>query len=852
MAEAKRMTIKKNIYKFEIRKRAQYIKQYKVREKSRIQKLIDTIKQPREEKQRPRKEEPPPRQGSFSTLMMGGAIIFALLILLAGWLYISALLAQPPIQPEAPKQLGLTIDIESRGIITAGDRRVNESVGYVRMATNMSGVTAYMVNISTYRDELPQEVFILLSEREQATGYDQFISSLRDEMAQKRILVNEIDFERLGRIPSNALVVVPSGIVPEELLGVNSKTDMGELISRGVVIVYIGHKFDRMISKEGIVRTVPQNQLPFPISFDELSRLESTEGFNLYQPLYGVRGGGFDANNFLIYGSVSVIKKGSGALLFLPQSLDGGWINEERRSDPVKAGKDVARLILETRWAETDGNPRVYEVMVENESMLKRDFFTNTFQGDERTLKVHFIAHGENNATMEELRYVPAKKEVAGFLHVEGGFEVVPKEVTEEDTRLNAILLANASERRPLFLKIERNGEEVGERTLQGTQSLRTTLSINSPIDVDSGEYIASIVDDRGTAYAQGYLKVAFININYTEIGGAQYLFVIEKEDRSSLRTGLRRIEVRIDDRYGPYVFENTNMTLINLATDPLGDLVPGKHEFEFSIGKIKRTVTIEKRKSSNIFTDPLFIGTIILSIGILGIGAFLARIEKVAYQIDIPDFPPIAKTNVPLKKEVILSLFDRINEEYKWVYSPLTIAEIRNGFKKMIHGGKPIYVTDYNVEYIMGKLEATGDIRENLGYYAPSIWEKKARYSSKYFALFRKIRDICVNNAVPFTQFEESTGCDTEITAVGQTMFVHIYDKERDLTALIRQTLGSIQKGLTLMIFENEGIKREFQSYLASSSKALLTLKLEVETGAVVLLTLEEFENKIKELKGV
>ncbi|MBS3067681.1 hypothetical protein J4450_03195 [Candidatus Micrarchaeota archaeon] len=839
----RKIIITKRIYKFETKKKYQYIKQYKIKEKTATEKLKDAIgaifrSKPKEEKKTT--EQKPSR---FNTKVAIGAILIALLLLFAGWAYIQGQLVKVDELPRAPEKPSFDLEIKDKGIITAGDRRTDNSVAYLRTKMSLHGIEKYDLKMTTYEDVLPSEVYILLSERHQAENYDEFLSSLKKELSIYKIAVNEIDFEKLETLHGGSLVIVPSGLIPEELLGINSKVDLNKLVSRGVVIVYIGQKFDKMITKTGSTPPVPAGFTGgLSINFNEPS-ITSTDGFNLYQALYRATGNG---ENSLMYGSVSAIKKGNGALLLLPQTIDGGWVDEQIQPAPEKAGKDIARIILETRWSPPKGGPKIYSANVTNQTTI--DFFTNTFTKDVHTIKLEFTAYAKNNINISQILNIQIKKKTKGAVYIEGGAVVTPREVTGEFTRLTAVLQEDSTEKKQLFIKITKNGEEATELQSLGLLNLQIDHPTSSSIDLDSGEYIISIVDDEGMVYAEGYLNVAFIDIRHRPDLGL-YSFGIEREGKPK---AMKRVNVTVDNKYGPYSFENVDILSVDPTKDAGGLLPAGDHTFIFRIGKIKidRTVTIPKQ--TNIFTDPLFLGTIAAAVIITAGGVFLAKQEKVTYQLDIPDFPPIAKVNVPLTKDVILSIFDRINEDYKWKYSTLTIAEIRNGFKKMFYQGKPIYVTDYNVEYILNQLSGKGDVKEFLGYYGPAKWEKETNKSIRLLALFRKIRDICVSNAVPFTQYGESEKCDSEITAVGQDMFLHIYDKDRNLSDLVNRVLGTIKDGMSIVIFKNDFAEREFQSYLASSSKALLTLKLEVEGGSVALFTLEEFESKIKELKGV
>ena len=222
------------------------------------------------------------------------------------------------------------------------------------------------------------------------------------------------------------------------------------------------------------------------------------------------------------------------------------------------------------------------------------------------------------------------------------------------------------------------------------------------------------------------------------------------------------------------------------------------------------------------------------------------------------PDpFPPVVRRKIPLSSDTILSIFGRVNESYRWKNTPLTLTEVKNGFKEIYFEGKPIYITDYNAEYLLDTMIGKGKILQSLGYYGPLSWEKQTGKTMTYLAMMRKLRDICVNNAIPFTQLGESKDADSEITVVGQQMFLHFFERSSELddaslAKLVRKVLSTIDKGITIVLFKNDLKKRNFITLLDSPSRAQLLLKLEVENRSVLLLTMDELENMIKELKNV
>jgi hypothetical protein len=218
---------------------------------------------------------------------------------------------------------------------------------------------------------------------------------------------------------------------------------------------------------------------------------------------------------------------------------------------------------------------------------------------------------------------------------------------------------------------------------------------------------------------------------------------------------------------------------------------------------------------------------------------------------LDIPDFPPVSRTKVPLATESVLALFEKVNENYRWEYTPLTVSEVKNGFGDLYHKGISIYITDYNAEFLLNELKRKNKLGEFMEYYGLLSWEKKSGRTIRYLGMLRKLRDICINNAIPFTSLDESKICDSEITVVGQQMYLHFYGKDREKN-IVKTSLQTLEKGITIVIFKDNSEKRDFNNLLNSPTNSSLLMKVEVENSSVLLLTYPELEHMIQEFKGI
>jgi hypothetical protein len=857
MADVTKARIRKKTYNFELKHKFDYEQHFQIKERPPIEKIKDAIKSilnpPKKEKkaEAPEAGAPPPA-GGFNFMVFGAAVLVAVIILALGWLFLTTqVLTGGPAGFES--QLDKPIirnTLVSGEILSSGERGSPEYSAAVLVDYKTDNLENYTIALTPYNERIPSDVFILNSEKIEATTYPDFIRVLRANLSKRQIVLNEITIKELETLPQGAIVLIPSGAIPKEILGFDSLLTMDKLAERGIVIIYVGQPFTRLINGSLVMSTPSAELTALPITFDQSTQLSSKDNFTLFQPLYRAVGRGGNWESEMIYGSVSAVKKGDGAFIFLPQTLDGGW-----RMNYESAAKDIARIIIETPWAEPSGITKEY--VITNSTLLNdsRYFFTDTFEKPNATVRVEFTGYSPASKTpAKEALFISLEKDNNNELFIENGVKVVSTNITQELARLNAILKEPQAAQPEMFLIIEDIYGQQEATFPQGPVNVQADRSFDIPVYVDKGEYIVSLIDDESHEYAQSYMKVVSIDIDHTGYGAKPSMYKFEVTMDGQPVT-LNSVSVVVDGgAYGAYTFSNVDTIIVDVGARTDGQLLPlGNHSFEFTSGALTLDVPVVHERQATIFSDPLFWLVLILTGGVVAIGVLFARQEEIYYSIDIPPFPPITRSRVPLSPDTVLSLFAKVNENYRWESTPLTPTEIKNGFKSIFYQGKPIIITDYNVEYLLEELEKRGSVKGSLGYYGLSDWEEKTNRSMDYLVLLRRLRDICVNNAVPFTGMGESKDADSVITVVGQQMYLHFFDKQGDVESMFRQVLNSINKGITIILFKNEHEKQQFVSLLNSSpSVAPLILKMEADSKSLLFNTSDELEDMIKEFKSV
>jgi len=498
-------------------------------------------------------------------------------------------------------------------------------------------------------------------------------------------------------------------------------------------------------------------------------------------------------------------------------------------------------LIIDTPWISPVGTGSKTVEVGENETLAQ--VFTSTFKGDKKYLKLSGF-DTETGRGFSKVIYV--EKSTKGEIYTQG-HELEPAGISPTQMDIMAELNEAGGEERLFFSVTQMRSELDREPIATAKVPLNSRPTFPYTFALPSGDYILNIIDSDGVAYARSYMRVGILEIvqgrHSTTTDIYRFSFYL---DGSPVRaTGKVYIN---GNRDAMQEFSNMQSLEIDAAGITGGPLAANEeHTFTFELGEFEFTETTRKVASRSIFEDPLILGAILIAVLALGIGFLFARKGVTMYGLDIPDFPPQSTTKIPMKKEKLLEIFRKVNERYKWKATPLTLSEVKGGFRDMLHEGKPIFISDYNLEYLLLRLSGMGLVKRELNYYGLASWEEETGNSIHYLASFRRLRDICINNAIPFTPVGKSTDYDSRITILGQDIYVHLYDNPG---RIIPNALSSLKDGLNIILFEEQAEKSEFYEYLSSGYKGGTVLKLEVQSGSVLLKTWDEFAEMVKEMK--
>ncbi len=261
---------------------------------------------------------------------------------------------------------------------------------------------------------------------------------------------------------------------------------------------------------------------------------------------------------------------------------------------------------------------------------------------------------------------------------------------------------------------------------------------------------------------------------------------------------------------------------------------------------RVSKTLNLKRKSIIDYLSDPFYLMILIVSVFIVALGIQFSRKDNPIFYLDIPDFAPISRITVPLKRIQIVNLIDQINKDYGWHYLPIKTEELQSGLLRLSYRGRAINATEHNIEKILDLLSSEDYVRSYKGHYGLQKWEEEMGMTIKDITHLRMLRDMFINNVIKFENFNKSKDYDTEIELGGEKYYIIVYKNPKQA---IEQSMMNRNVNI-ILLFENEITKKRFISKLYSHSKEVLAFKLELNSESINLYTFDEFEQILKQFK--
>lgn len=800
-------------------------------------------KPPSGEKKPAAKPSGPAQKKAPSFSLMKTALLVLVLFVAGAGLFIMLKLgeAAPQQQLEHPEDFfsgSYDYSVADSRVLTVGAIDRPQRSAYLLVSYQSANLSALNFTASIFADHPSSQVFLLDYARDGADSYPTFRKEFLSGLSSAGLPASEIEIDKVPFMPAGALLVVPTGYLPKELIGRESGFGFKDLMGRGVTIIYIGLPFnDRVLDRDGLTLSSNYSELSF--SRSEAAQLRSTDGLQLSNARYGVTVPEAARSQFSqvgrLYGSVSAVKYRGGYMIFLPQSLDGGWGDE----GGAQAASDIVRLIKEERWLAPLASVALAGDLSGGSHSLSL-FSAPPFSSDSAYAKLTVQAADQKGIGRASTQVLLLQKTQKGEMTpVEP--QTVPYYLSGGRTSLNIQLRESSTKLVKLYIRMYNNG--VLNQTSEMERGLTDPTTENFPnleVDAEPGNYTVLVEDESGKVYAATQLSVIGLDIaqNSSDFGRGRFSFLLSAAGSPVQPPDLT---VSLDGQNEKQYFRDSLRVSPDGAWTAVdydygGEVKPGSHQFIFSFaGRWTKALQMEYSRSPPFWENPIVIFLGILSVIVFGIGILLRRPEKLRYGLDIPDFPPLSSIKIPVKKATVLEILDSVNAAYSWQWMPLRSDEIKNGFRKLTYNGKPILIGDFNLERVLARLRDEGLVKEEIGYWGRTEWERQSRHSIGYLAIYRVMRNVFVNNAVRFSKLDAMANCDVKAIAGKEEIYFHIM--EEPFEQKVHRALATSKKGTTIMVFKSDEERDSFRDSLTSTSKLAVALKMEVNSGNILML---------------
>jgi len=709
------------------------------------------------------------------------------------------------------------------------------------------------VTVDVFDDIYSNDVYLLdLGSRSSViqsnSQYPIFKDLIKSKFTRQGYNFNYINLDDLNELSDDSIVILSTKNIPCEFIDENSLNNLRDiLVSKDLVFVYIGEDFNKCWDAGANSIRSSTSQLGFKFNQNTLLPLDLSLKSGYYSATYGPSG------SDLIYDSISYSNVGDSIILFVPNVIQTGW------STQVEVVNDVYKIINEGLWNKRSTSTQTYEFKRNETKYL----FSNYFDGDSKHVKLVFTGYNDTVYSRKVFVFNTAYKYDGGVYVYDDVFTEDPRIYSPVFTdnnypTLNYNFGSSASERFSPTYDLIKDGEIVLQDNIYDIQPGYTEQNFKLIYpELSPGNYLIRINDGSKTL-TEGRMRVRDI-------------VIVKMNSYKTTREVLDQYAFKILDDYGEKfdfgtftVYLNGELIEKNGAATSFYDykflddapyvvidfasLDPGDHELTFDFGNgVRVDVPLTKRQ-----TGPSFSLEQVLMLFIPVVIIFLAnkyrRPTSKIFNLDIPDFPPISRIKVSVKKNEVLELIESTNREYHWEFMPLTLEEIKNAFRKLTHNGKSVVIGEYNLQRLLDRLIVRGVVVEYLGHYGLKNWEVKSTQTINYLVMFRKLRDIFVNNAISFTNMFSSKECDTVMKVQGDSINIHIYTGDFNI---ISRSLYTAMHGTTFIIFENVKDLTKFSEGLYSSNDLVVKFRLELQANVIKLFTIDELIDHIKQVKG-
>lgn len=771
----------------------------------------------------------------FSKRKQIALVILSLLIIVTAAVLISILLTPKPI-------VKVTVH---HGPLTAPTPVINKSAvlqynttglaSYALVSYQIANATSGLLIMNVYTKNPFQPVYVVNVSGTCISCFNEnrLLENLTVYLTRYNFLrnassFNYISLQSLAFVPSNSIVIVPSGIIPLGLVNNTGSGSIYGLLNKGDTVIYVGRNFSRS-QNNGLILINTQSILSQLANY-RIKTFGFGKGRQQNMTLFGTANGiYFKQPTYLLpgnqtYGNATFTFTANGTLVAFSNYQNAGWNNASEMAS------DISQVINERIWSLNIGNNNApFNATANGNAGIAAQIANTTDINSTYSLITFYAANPTSNVTLElsfKNSYAPL-----GSLGL--------NESVAETQIIPITLFVQSSQNVLAHIDIyTRNMTYVGGIPIGFISSAFKVVKTHA-FAMPSGHYILELKDFNNKTYASAYFSLGNVNITPTQIDFKKGVFQFSiRSNNIPLKNATYTISVN-----GAYNVSGTikNGTITySLPTSAI--LSYGTEQFKISL--LGADYYINEPYAQSVFNiPPFYIEFGIAAVVIVLLNLILRPPQLDEYYIDVPDFLPTKKEKVKLNSSAIVGVFDKVNYYYRWRFMPLTADELRHGVGNNVRvNNMPIMITTHNANVILAELLEKGEVVGAAGYYAPKAWITSSKHDVEYLVVFRKLRDYCVAHALLFTDIEASDKADMLITKDTKQIDVFIYSQGSKA-----RKLNLVEGAKNVIVFIDEESRQEFEEKLYSAyGEEAMMLKLGIEYNYVRLVDCEHLNQLI------
>ena len=664
-------------------------------------------------------------------------------------------------------------------------------------------------------------------------------SLLQYGLIQNKSSFNYVDINNIDSIPKRAIIIIPSGLMPNILLPNVTYTNgcpkytnstVITLLNEGDIIMYVGANFSRMVTCTGQTVQTPAKAIYTISSYlNTTSQFQNNTGNVLYVKNYS-----FSFRFGDMYGASAATNIGqNGSMVALSEYPSVGWPNSN-----LLAG-DIAKVLASRYWIPLIANGSAIIPGGQHVSSNITIFTTNMLIRNNRNITaivnnsyamVRVITNNSKNYSEYDIP-VPIKMKGNGMIGIPAviglGYQA----------QLTAQIFNSSTNRVIAYAQVvNSNITQIPNLIIPFGQTASTPVYVQSSFVLQSGYYLVNLTDQNNNQYSSALFFISGANVTPVNLNFKNGSFTFYVLSNGVPVTGVP-YTINVNGAYNASGFINDGQIKYTL---PKGTVVSyGQKNFKISF--LANTFGVPYNYANpGLKIPPFYIEVAIELIIVIVITKVLVPPNVDEFYIDVPDVRPVQKQLLKENTDALADVFNRVNSYYHWKNMPLTVDEVKTGISNYLkYGNTKVSVTARNAYAMLNRMVAKGVVQEAGDYYALSKWIQDSHHGIDYLVIYRKLRDFCVANAMLFTELDTSSNLDMIITNKSTQNFIKIFSGDMKIKDI------EIKTGARMFItFLNEEARLQFLDKLHSSygTNAEL-LKMAISYGNIRLIDTDHID---------